>query len=656
MLFFLTVVFLIIYTTFITKAETIDLLPSCTGQKCLLNLTDIAISMDGSFSLILDSSTNPYIKRVNILSGMVTDSVIIPLNESNPDSNSLKIGISKNDKKAFIYSLNDGKKTTSSGSYSFSLHNKQGILLEQTTNCLCSSGSYFDGVSCTNGTLDCTDNAIDIVCGCNNLNYLNICVAMATGVKRFTKGECGTGNNFSCTVDSHCPLGNCSNGGTFKGFTCASGKCKQIEFSIDPCSSPSSSGSSSFSSSVINIIDLTNNSVKTITPVLKNEKKSISTITFLDFQGENLIASNDDIDSPTFLIANSLDGKIIKTFSSPAIAKSIELSPNFRKAVITFKGDSAQTIGILNTKSRELTNLDIPGSIIFKIDEFLSMIDFNLTSDKAVASSLGGRHVLHLLDTINNRLTIKFLGKSGEGQTLSTIDNAGSIVVSVANNPAENGIVVYKLDSSNMRLPKILKTANFNDGSSVLDVVISPDNTKVLILIQKENEKKLKFLNLNDLSLLCEIKISDDIQNTFLASDPYGKYLLIPNFESDSVSLISDLQTGPIIKSITPNEGTKEGGTQFTIAGYVDPLIFTNNVKVCFRNNKFCSTSVVVLNEGKTITGITPKFPRASLVDVILTAEKKSGLLIPPSSSSSSIQCTKEVNTETIYKRAFKFE
>ncbi len=140
-----------------------------------------------------------------------------------------------------------------------------------------------------------------------------------------------------------------------------------------------------------------------------------------------------------------------------------------------------------------------------------------------------------------------------------------------------------------------------------------------------------------------------------MAFDPYGRYLLTPNFDSNSVSLISDFQVGPVIRSITPDKGSSKGGTEFTIDGFVDPLIFTNNVKVCFRNKRFCATSVTISDDGKKITGVTPKFPRASIVDLILITEKKPNISTSSNFSSGSIQCTKEISTQTIYKQAFRF-
>ena len=526
-----------------------------------------------------------------------------------------------------------------------------------TKDCKCPSGSFFDEMDCMTGTLKCP-NISDPVCSCNNLDFLNSCVARANGIKIYTKGNCGSKTNLNCTTDSQCPSDTCPNGRKFKKFNCLFGKCIPIEFSIDPCSS---------SSSVVRIIDLTNNSIKNFTPTsfsktssstTDNNEQSVSTVSFFDAEGKKLLASNEDTKDSKLLLINSETGEIEKKPSIPGVLKSIELTPDFKKAVVTFKDTFAHSIGILNTKTKELIKFDIPQSIFFKIDEFLNMADIDLFSDKAVVSSLDGEHVLHILNLKDNRLTIKFLKvqkKNLEGPTHSTISPDGTIAVSVGNNIDENEIVVYKLNIQNVRLPKILKISNFQDGSKALDVLITPDNNKIVILTQKENEKKLKILSLEDLSLLCEFTVSTDTDSSFLLSEPYGRYLLSPNFKTNSVSLISDLQTGPVFRSIIPNKGPKKGGTQFTIDGFIDQSIFTSNVKVCFGNKNICSSSTTISNDGKTIIGTTPKFPRPSFTDIILIAEKNSNVFTTPTSSGF-VQCTKDVNKETVYKKAFKFE
>ena len=109
-------------------------------------------------------------------------------------------------------------------------------------DCKCASGQFFDGKQCITGTLSCLNTVNDPVCSCDNFTFLNSCIAMANGIKKFSKGDCGT-SNISCKKDDDCPAGQCSNGTTFKRFTCnQAGKCASVIFSSEPCASSSSSG------------------------------------------------------------------------------------------------------------------------------------------------------------------------------------------------------------------------------------------------------------------------------------------------------------------------------------------------------------------------------------------------------------------------------
>ncbi len=105
------------------------------------------------------------------------------------------------------------------------------------TNCLCSSGSYFDGSSCVKGTLNCSNLPTDSVCGCDNNTYLNSCAARSTGIKSFTKGNCNSSIILSCSNDDQCPLGKCPDNKSYNFFSCISNKCNHITFTSDPCSS-----------------------------------------------------------------------------------------------------------------------------------------------------------------------------------------------------------------------------------------------------------------------------------------------------------------------------------------------------------------------------------------------------------------------------------
>ncbi len=500
----------------VTKAEVVSLIPKCVEDKCLSSISDLIISPNGSICLIVDSSANPYIRKLSFSSGKLSENKIINLNQDNPDDSIFMVGISQNSKKAFSF------------------------------------------------------------------------------------GE---------------------------------------------------------SSSTIHIIDLVVDSIKDLSITLDGSTQTISTLAFADFEGNKLFASNDDSEAPKLLIINTETGKTEKSFSLPGIAQSIEVSPNFNKAVITFKEPLLQSIGILNNKTKELLKLDIPSDILFDLDEFLSMVDFDDSGSKAVVSSLDGRHVLHLLNLTDDEFTIKFLSDDIKGKTLSTIDTDGNLAISVGNNPDENGFIVYKLNATKVKLPKIIKSKKFNDGGSIIDVLITPDKREVLLLTKKDNNKILKILNLTDLSLICEFVLSNDAGTTFLAGDPYGRYFLSSNPKDNSISSVTDLAIGPIFKSITPNEGSKAGGTSFTIDGFIDPTIFTEDIKICFQNKRFCSSSTMISNDGLNISGITPKVPFKKFTNLILiTKPKTTSAISDVSSSGFIVQCKKQIRSVNRFNKVFKFE
>lgn len=518
--------------------------------------------------------------------------------------------------------------------------------------CRCSSGAYFDEAKCVSGMLTCSDTTSDPVCSCDSLNFLNICVAQANGVQRFTKGSCGTTSTLSCNSDDQCPVGTCSNKSTFKQFACNSSMCRLVEYSSDPCTQTTSSGSSSSlgsSGSLIHIVDLTQNSVMIIIPKvsLTPSNGGINTVSFLDSEGTQLIASNNDQSAPKLHIINTQSGEITQSITIPDIASSIELSPDFKKAIVIFKDLFAQSIGIYNVSVKKLVKLDIPNDIFFKVDRFLSDVSFDIFGNKCVVSSLGGKHVLYLTDLKNDKLTVRFLSDKFEGKTISKISPDGTVAISVGNISDRDGIVIYKVDTSNLRTMRIIKTLKLADESNVLDVKITPDSNKVLILLSRKNEKKIKVLNLRNISVLCEYSVSDGIKEGILANDPLGRFVLVPGLQNGSASFIK-LNPGPIFLNINPLKAPKEGKTEFMISGYIDAERFSDNVKVCFNSELFCATSVMISNDRKTITGVTPKFPSRALTSLIILAEQNP--------SSGAINCSDKFDNVSKYKNVFRFD
>lgn len=522
-------------------------------------------------------------------------------------------------------------------------------------DCKCTSGNFFDEKDCIKGTLDCSNKPIDQVCGCDNKNYLNSCIARVNGIKIFTKGQCGSDQNLSCSSDDQCPIGICTGGDKFKKFTCKNGKCTQIAFSSEPCLL--ATVKSETIPTLIHIIDQENDSVKTFNPTLENDdltltELSFSTLSFLDAEGKKIIASDNKENDPNLNIIDVETTKVEKQISIPESAQSIEFSPDFTKAVITFKEKFSHSIGIYIKKSNEVTKIDIPSNIFFKIDEFLSGVSFDLFSKKATVSSLGGSHVFHLVDLKDNRLTVLFLSKDIEGKTLSTISPDGASAVSASNIFDKDGIVVYKINTKNPRKPRITNQEKFIDKSKVLDVKITPDNNNILILLKKDSETKIKVLSLQDLSLVCEYNVSTEGEENQLILDPLGRYIVIPDLKNNIIEVITKLQTGPVFKSISPGRGKTKGGGEFTINGFIDLIKLNSEVKVCFRNKNFCANSVKVSSDGKIISGTIPRFTSPTKEDLIIIANEKENI----AGSSQGNTCPAKPNTESRYIDAFKFE
>ena len=762
-----------VFFGFNTKAQIVTDLPKCVSSTCLNSLTDVVVSKDGSFFLAVDSIQNAYLRKFEFSSGGIANDFLISLGRLDLDEPNLKIEVSKDNKKAFVYnqisdnqtnafsrvlnpennkptilnqvedscrcggtdyfdgnvcvmnatldcpnptsdtvcgcngaaylnsciSMSNGIKVFtkggcgSQGSFSclnddqcplatcpngktykrLSCTNGMCILINfttdpcptsvettssssgLTTSCKCPSGAYFDGTNCVTGSLDCTSSGgvlvTDTVCGCDKLNYLNICVAQANGIKKFTKGNCGSDGDFSCSSDSQCPLGSCSNGQTFKRFTCASSMCAAIEFSSDPCLlTTSSSGGINISSdnSKISVIDLTNNSVTSFNPVSLsgNFKQTFSVGSFLDSTGKRIILSNNDDEFPKLLIINLSTGKTETEIPLPKSAQLIKFSPGIGKAIIIFK-DLKNSIGIFtnNGLGGGLTNIDIPNKIFFKTSGFLNKINFDLSGSKAVLSSSGVKHILYLVDLRSNRLVVLFLNNKIEGEVLSTVSPDGSFAVSAGK--TNTGFIVYKTNIVNPIKAKVVKSVNFNEPGEALDISITPDKHSILLLVKNGNEEKIKMLDLKDLGDICEIPIVNDASGRQLLNDPYGRYTLIPDFTGNEINLVTQIPSGPVFRSINPNFGPSAGGINFEIDGFVDSSNSTDDVMVCFGSNRFCSTSNVLANDGMTISGTLPKMKSPFSKTLILFNESES--------VSSSNQCKIKNNNKSSYQGVFTF-
>ena len=372
---------------------------------------------------------------------------------------------------------------------------------------------------------------------------------------------------------------------------------------------------------LVQLVDLSNNSIKELSSVNSGDIK-IGEPAFLDQEGKKLIAGTLDLSLPQLVIIDLDSDSISNKLSLSDKPQSVNVSPNFKQAVITYSADLGQSVSVYNIANNSISTLSLNQDLGFAVDDFLGKVSFDLSGNKAALSSLGGNHVLHLLDLKNNKLTPLILDKTQDGPTISAISPDGKTVISIGSVLKKSiGFKVYKSIISTDGTVSQITSIPFLDGSIALDVAISPDQNKIYILELKNNAKQLKILNAKDLTQTSEINVSSDNTQSFLSIEPNGRYAITPNTKTEaSVSTITDLNSAPILKSIVPAVGSVNGGTAFTINGFVDlTRLASTDVKICFKG--ICSTSSSVSRNGQTITGITPKASQAGLSDVTLSAK-----------------------------------
>lgn len=424
----------------------------------------------------------------------------------------------------------------------------------------------------------------------------------------------------------------------------------------------SSEQTSSSSGSLIHIVDLERNLVNPITPYTESGNNSktvsnegISVASFLNKEGTEIIASTNNSDKPKLYLINSNTGQITNSIDLDDTLGSIEVLPDFKKAVVTFKTIFIEAAGIYDVNQKTITKLEVPQDIYFKVGAFLQNVSVNLTGKKTVISSLGGQHVLYFLNLDKNELIIRFLSDNHEGKTCSAISPDGNTVISASELSGTNQIVIYKVNGSNLKKLNIIKTAKIKSDSSLLDVKITPDGNNIFLLLLNDGGLKLKVVSVKDLSELCEYEVSDTFNDSFLTVNPYGQFLLIPELQGENLNLITDLNLGPVFRSINPSKASRKEGTQFTIDGFVDSSRFLDEFKVCFRSEKFCAMSVSISDDGKKISGITPIVPfkgKSALFLIGKSKKEESDV----SSSSGGIKCKQSNYTRSKYKGAFLFE
>lgn len=79
----------------------------CFQNKCFERPNDLAIASDGSFFLVVDSSANPHVRKIEYSNEIFADKAITNLNQTLPKDVNLNIILSKNKKRAIVYRNNE---------------------------------------------------------------------------------------------------------------------------------------------------------------------------------------------------------------------------------------------------------------------------------------------------------------------------------------------------------------------------------------------------------------------------------------------------------------------------------------------------------------------------------------------------------------------
>ncbi|GEM_PF-2277508 len=372
-------------------------------------------------------------------------------------------------------------------------------------------------------------------------------------------------------------------------------------------------------STTLQIVDLIDNSVKSLHSI-SSEKLQVGVSSFGDANGETLIVGTVDSVNPEIVTIDVKNDQILNRTPILDLARSVHVSPDFKFALITHGDLLAQSVSLYDIQNNSVTEFDIDESLAFSLDDLSSRVQFNASGNKAVISTAGGNHVLHLLDIQNKKFITKVLDKTIEGPSFTTISPDGKTAVVVGNIlDITTGFKLYKLTVARDNSVNLSGTTQFLDNSIVLDAKITPDQSKILILLLKDNLKQLLILNLKDLSKISSLTLSSDNTQSSLQVSPSGLFAATRNTNEGSVSFIRDLDPGPTLKNISPTASFISGGSSFVIDGFIDPTTNSlNNTKVCFRSSDFCASNISVSKDGRKISGIIPRFPQAGFADVIL--------------------------------------
>lgn len=375
---------------------------------------------------------------------------------------------------------------------------------------------------------------------------------------------------------------------------------------------------------LVQVVNITDGTVKELKSV-SSTGLQIGKPSFIDKEGKNIIAPTINSTSNQLIIVDTETDVENPKSKLPDSVQSLKVAPDLKNALITYEGLLAQSVSIYNIQTDNLTTLNLDPNLTFTVDDFLPNISFDFSGKRAALSSFGGNHVVHFVDLQNNKLTSQILDSTATGATLSSISQDGMTIVSAGRVlDIISGFKVYKTRISSDN--SLIKTSSalFEDGSIVLDVNITPDQSKILILTLKQGTKKLKILEFNTLQEITELDISQDNAQSFIAQEENGRFAITTNTNVEpSVTFINDFSPGPIIKSIVPSIAPVNSRSPFTINGFIDISRFTTQVDVCFQSIKNCAEGVSVTDGGKVVKGLTPVFLKNTLADVIIIAHSR---------------------------------
>ncbi len=490
----ISLVFFIFFTLLDSKAEIVQYFPQCESTYCFQNPLSAAIAKDGSFVLLVDSSSQPFVKKVNYSNGDFSNSTIIPLNISNPNSAPLQVSLNGLSSIAFIYKA-----------------------FEQNTK------------------------------------------------------------------------------------------------------------------SSITLVNLTNSTTKSITsPYANNE--DIGAIGILDTEGTRIIASNKNSHAPRVFIVNTNTDSIERTIEVNDLVNGIQISPDFKKATFTYSGIQSQLLTIYDIATGGMKDLEMPSSLFFSIDAFLSTNCYDLEGDLQLIGSLGGNHVLHALNLKKQTLGIDVLDSASQGASYPAIYPDGSTAIVAGIISGQNsGYTLYKINLNNMRT---LVTKTTRDGSNFIDMKLFPDQNKVYVLAKKGGATYIEIFRTSDFSIITEYQVSRSTSSRLdyispLLIDPLGRYAIRPdaiassnNSSPISSSSSTSSSSSGSISSTCPSGQHQYSTTQYRWDG-------TRWVLSSQTNGILCCPSGQIYEEPAVNGTFTGQTQSGSCQNIIPTANCGNGAVDP---------------------------